>query len=362
MRDIDPRTLYLEDDILELYRRLSSPLKLMGGNTVMVTGAAGFLGRYFIALFQLYNRFNQTHPIEIIALDNHITSFPLAKRDTRRTDSNIEWIFGGADLGASLPSKVSYIIHAAGIASPEHYLANPLQTIDVAVNATRVLLEKGLSDNARFLYFSSSEIYGDPDSTAVPTNEEYRGNVSCRGPRACYDESKRLGETLCWIFSEYHGLHVSVVRPFNVYGPGMLPGDYRVMPNFATAIASKQPMKVYGNGKQTRTFCYITDAIEAFILILVSGSKADVYNVGNPKPEISMLDLANLFSETTNNSTIVELIDYPSKYPKDDPSRRCPNIQKLTTEFGFEPLVSLERGIAKFLDWAERHYPAFLSQ
>lgn len=353
-------TYYIESDIQEVITSLSSKLDLMKGKTVMVTGAAGFLGRYFIALFQKYNLTHTDKPIEIIALDNHITSSPLQKGDARRLDPNIEWIFGDAQLGAALPTKVHYIIHTAGIASPEHYLANPLQTIDVAVNATRVLLEKALKDSARFLFFSSSEIYGDPDSNSIPTREEYRGNVSCRGPRACYDESKRLGETLCWIYNEYYGLHVNVVRPFNIYGPGMMPKDYRVMPNFAASMLRNHPLKVYGNGNQTRTFCYITDALEAFLLILVSGTNSNVYNVGNPTPEISMTDLAAIFTQLSPKSVEVEVIDYPSRYPKDDPSRRCPNIDKLKMEFDFTPKVGLQEGIKRFLRWTQKTYPAHL--
>jgi len=127
-------------------------------------------------------------------------------------------------------------------------------TIDAAVNSTRALLEKAREDNARMLYFSSSEIYGDQHPENVPTSEDYRGNVSCRGPRACYDESKRLGETLCWVYEKYFQVFVSVVRPFNIFGSGMMPKDYRVVPNFTSSLLSGKPLQVYGNGMQTRTF------------------------------------------------------------------------------------------------------------
>ena len=225
-------TYFEEADIREINALSSSALKIMACKTVLITGAGGFLGRYFVATFQAFNK-TSALAINMIALDNHITSSQLDRNDGRRTDPNIEWIYGDARVGAELPDRIDYVIHAAGIASPEHYQANPLETIEVAVNATKSLLEKALKCQSRFLYFSSSEIYGDPDTSFIPTKEDYRGNVSCRGPRACYDESKRLGETLCWIFETYYNLHVSVVRPFNVYGPGMMPKDYRVMPNFA---------------------------------------------------------------------------------------------------------------------------------
>ena len=359
MQNFDAKSLVLQTDIEQIYESLIPTITKMSGKTVMITGAAGFLGRYFIALFQYFNSIYISNPINIIALDNHQTSPALRKDDFRRQDSNIEWIYGDAEIGAKLPDRTEYIIHAAGIASPEHYQANPLETVDVAVTATRSLLEKARNTNAKFLYFSSSEIYGDPDISALPTNETYRGNVSSRGPRACYDESKRLGETLCWIYENYFNVHASVVRPFNIYGPGMMPKDYRVMPNFANSIIKNQPIRVYGNGLQTRTFCYISDAIIAFLLILVEGHKPDVYNVGNPKPEISIIELANLMKDFNPTPANIEVIDYPSQYPKDDPSRRCPDISKLQKEFNFYPKVSLEEGTLRFFTWAQENYPKF---
>lgn len=348
---------YRQEDIAEIIERAKLTLNQLSGKTVMVTGAGGFLGRYLIALFQTFNSTAEVSPIYVIALDNYITSSAPGKSDPRKTDENIEWIYGDAYLGSKLPNKLDFIFHLAGIASPEHYQANPLMTIDAAVNSTRALLEKSRQDKARMLYFSSSEIYGDPHPDFVPTPEDYRGNVSCRGPRACYDESKRLGETLCWVYEKYYEVYVSVVRPFNIFGPGMMPKDYRVVPNFVSALLSGQPLKVYGNGLQTRTFCYINDAIVAFLKILIEGTSPDVYNVGNPDPEVSMRELANIVSTLSESKVLTEIIDYPSKYPKDDPTRRCPDISKLKHDFGFRPEVELEEGIKRFLSWAREVYP-----
>jgi len=348
-------SFFLQSDLSEIFERSQESLMKLSGKSVLVTGAAGFLGRYFIATFQMYNK-NKSNPIKIVAIDSHITSRKLAEGDFRRKDPNIEWIYGDAEIGAQLPENFDYIIHTAGIASPVHYQANPLKTIDVAVNATRALLEKAKELEARVIYFSSSEIYGDPDVNEIPTRESYRGNVSPRGPRACYDESKRLGETLCWIYENYYGVHVSVVRPFNIYGPGMLPDDYRVMPNFASSIITRKSIKVYGTGDQTRTFCYITDSIVSMLLILVEGEKPDVFNIGNPKPEISMLKLANIMNSHSELPVEVEIIDYPNQYPKDDPSRRCPDITKLVDRFKFIPIVELEEGVKRFFSWATENY------
>jgi UDP-glucuronate decarboxylase len=352
---------FISSDIEEIVDRVSRSLEKLRGKKILITGAAGFLGRYFVAVFQQYN-LKTENPISIIALDNYITSEHVKKNDERRIDPNIEWIYGDAGIAASLPDKFDYVIHAAGIASPEHYRANPLETINVAVNVTRDILEMAKSHKSRVLFFSSSEIYGDPFPEFVPTNEDYRGNVSTRGPRACYDESKRMGETLCWVYQTYHQVHVSVARPFNVYGPGMMPKDYRVLPNFASSWARGESIKVYGHGKQTRTFCYITDAIVGFLSILIDGVEPNVYNVGNPKPEISINDLAKLVREIVNENLEIEIINYPSTYPEDEPNRRCPDISRITSILKYQPQVSLEEGLQRFFGWVKANYPAIISQ
>jgi UDP-glucuronate decarboxylase len=207
-----------------------------------------------------------------------------------------------------------------------------------------------------FLFFSSSEIYGDPDPKHVPTPESYRGNVSCLGPRACYDESKRLGETLCLIFHELYGVPTRMVRPFNVYGPGMQETDYRVLPNFGSRIIGKRPLLIYGTGQQTRTFCYVTDAITGFMKALLNGSPGQAYNIGNPVPEISMLELAKALERVVGRGLEVQLIEYPDSYPADEPQRRCPDISKAALQLSYKPVVGLDEGLKRFIDWASTHY------
>lgn len=348
--------MVLEEDIKEIFETIEPSIKKLLGKTVLITGAAGFLGRYFISLLTYLNRLNSDNPITIIALDNYITSGKPLGENVLRNDVNVEWIVGDASIGSQLPNKFDYIIHTAGIASPEHYRANPLLTIDVTINVTKSLLERAKTDNSRMLFFSSSEIYGDPFPEFVPTNEEYRGNVSTRGPRACYDESKRLGETLCWIYQTYFNVHVCIARPFNVYGPGMMPKDYRVLPNFATQIAKKEPLKIYGSGKQTRTFCYISDAIIGFMKILLDSKTPDVFNVGNPTPEVSMIELTQIIKRVIKDDFKVELIEYPATYPADEPNRRCPDITRISESLGFQPKVNLEEGLARFFRWTKDNY------
>jgi UDP-glucuronate decarboxylase len=346
---------YLDSDIQEICERNASTLQALSGKTVVITGAAGFLGRYFLGAFARANE-SLSEPIRLIGIDSYITSNHPNLDSSIRSIPNLEWIHGDAAIASQLPEKFDYILHAAGIASPQHYRANPLLTIDVTINVTRALLEKAKNDNSRMVFFSSSEIYGDPSPENVPTKEDYRGNVSSRGPRACYDESKRLGETLCWVYENYYDTHVSVVRPFNVYGPGMMPTDYRVLPNFAASISRGEKLSVYGTGKQTRTFCYITDAITGFLQVLVEAKRPDVFNVGNPTPEINMLDLVELISQIKGENLLLELQDYPATYPADEPNRRCPDISRLISLIGFEPKVSLIEGLKRFLYWTEINY------
>ena len=345
----------VDSDIEEIFLTMESSLNKLSGKTIVVTGAAGFLGRYFLSVFARANQ-SLKIPIKMIGIDNYITSNEEYSESNYRNLPNLEWIYGDALIASQLPNKFDYILHAAGIASPQHYRANPLLTIDVTINVTRSLLERAKADNSRMIFFSSSEIYGDPAPEFVPTSEEYRGNVSVRGPRACYDESKRLGETLCWIYQTYYDTKVFVVRPFNVYGPGMMPTDYRVLPNFASSINEGKALSVYGDGLQTRTFCYVTDAIIGFLKVLLEAPAPDVFNIGNPEPEISMLGLVQEIEIVLGKKIELTNQDYPESYPADEPNRRCPNITKAQSIINYQPKVSLNEGLSRFFDWTSKNY------
>jgi UDP-glucuronate decarboxylase len=345
----------VDSDVEEIFLTMKSSLEKLSGKTIVITGAAGFLGRYFLSVFARANQ-SLGIPIKMIGIDNYITSNEEYSEGNYRNLPNLEWIYGDALIASQLPNKFDYILHASGIASPQHYRANPLLTIDVTINVTRSLLERAKTDNSRMIFFSSSEIYGDPAPEFVPTSEDYRGNVSVRGPRACYDESKRLGETLCWIYQTYYDTQVFVVRPFNVYGPGMMPTDYRVLPNFAASIKEGNALSVYGDGLQTRTFCYVTDAIIGFLKVLLDAPTPDVFNIGNPKPEISMLELVQEIGIVLGRKIELTKQNYPESYPADEPNRRCPNIAKAQSIINFQPKVSLKEGLGRFFDWTSENY------
>jgi UDP-glucuronate decarboxylase len=348
--------LTLEEDVESIVRDLGDSTKKLPGTKILITGAGGFLGRYFVEVINYLNRSNSQNPIKLVAIDNYITSDRQIVEDWSARYKNIQWIYGSATLGSLLPDKFNYIIHLAGIASPRHYRAFPFETIDTSVTITQQLLQKALRDDSEFLFFSSSEIYGDPTSDSIPTREDYKGNVSPRSDRACYDESKRLAETICYLFEKTYGLKVNVIRPFNIYGPGMLPSDFRALPNMGTAIKNNEIIRIYGTGRQTRSFCYVTDAIVGALRVLLDSSDSNVYNVGNPDPEISMVQLANLVCKLTLHKKGFELVNYPEEYPSDEPQRRCPDIGKIRDSFGFEPRIDLESGLKKFFKWTSESY------
>jgi UDP-glucuronate decarboxylase len=346
--------MVVASDIAEIAQRVAEPAKALAGKTVLLTGARGFLGRYFAEVLVHLNAHVLDRPCRMIAVDNLITAGEAGAKMADRP--NIVWMKHDVMQPLALDGPVDYVVHAAGIASPFYYRAFPLETLGVAINGTRNMLDLALKYRARFTFFSSSEIYGDPDPAHVPTPESYRGQVSCQGPRACYDESKRVGETLCYIFHEKDGVATNVIRPFNVYGPGMQETDYRVLPNFASRIKNGQPLNIYGSGNQTRTFCYVTDAMVGFLRVILKGIAGQTYNIGNPVPEVSMLDLARTIEKVLGRPVPHNVIEYPDSYPADEPNRRCPDIRKARLQLEFAPEVGLEEGLRRFLHWSDGAY------
>jgi UDP-glucuronate decarboxylase len=343
----------LASDVAAIADGIGETAKQFSGQTVLISGGRGFLGRYFTAAFARMNETLLERPAKVIVLDNLITA---GAAGAGGDDGSHEYHRHDIIQPFRYDQPIGFILHMAGIASPYYYRKYPLETLEVATTGTKNMLELAREHRARFLFFSSSEIYGDPDPRHVPTPESYRGNVSCLGPRACYDESKRLGETLSRIYHDHYGVETKIVRPFNVYGPGMQETDYRVLPNFASRIVGNRPLHVYGSGNQTRTFCYVTDAIVGFLLTLVDGIPGEAYNIGNSRPEVSMLDLVGCIEHVLGRPVAVEKIEYPDSYPADEPIRRCPDLTKARLQLGFEPKVELPDGLARFFGWARTAY------
>lgn len=347
---------YLDSDMKEVAERLTGKAQGFSGKTLLLTGGCGFLGRQFKAVFEYLNTHILKKPLNVILLDNHISSGVAG--ETIKDSEFIKVIKHNVIEKFKWEGPIDFIVHAAGIASPYYYRAYPLETLEVSVTGTRNMLELANEKNARFTFFSSSEIYGDPTKGHVPIQESYRGNVSCRGPRACYDESKRVGETLCYIYHTKFGTCTNTIRPFNVFGPGMQEADYRVLPNFASCIKKNKPLHIYGNGTQTRTYCYITDALYGFLLVILNGVPGEAYNIGNTHPELSVLELAQHIESVLKRKLEQEVIEYPDSYPTDEPQRRCPDIRKATIQLEYSPAVDLNEGLTRFLQWTDKTYSA----
>lgn len=348
-------TALLDSDITEIASTLGPIAKEFSGKRILITGARGFLGRYFTDVLMALNANVLDKPCEVVALDNLITAGALGAEPPR--ERSVAFVNHDIIKPFYPERPVDYVLHLAGIASPYYYRKWPLETLEVATIGLKNVLELTKTSGARLLFFSSSEIYGDPDAAHVPTKESYHGNVSCLGARACYDESKRLGETLVRIYQTQYGVKGMIVRPFNVYGPGMQKLDYRVLPNFAAKILASEPVNIYGTGKQTRTFCYVTDAIRGFLQVLLSGLPGEPYNIGNPTPELSMLDLVHAIHSAVPELKVQHrLIEHPDTYPADEPQRRCPDITKAQLQLAYEPHVGIEDGLRRFFGWAKAAY------
>lgn len=342
--------------------KAKAELETMSGSTILFTGANGFLGYYFLKSILSWNDIYPGKKNIIYALDTFPSGTPqwLLKRSDVQIIKN--------DVTNFKPTQnFDYIVHAASIASPVFYRQYPIETINANVQGLyRVLnymvkrkstkrLVKGL------LFFSSSEIYGDPTAENIPTPETYRGNVSCTGPRACYDESKRFGETLCVNFSKVHNLPIKIARPFNNYGPGLKITDGRVIPDFANNILNNKDIAVFSEPGATRTFCYITDAIIGYIKALVKGKMSESYNIGVETPEISIYDLAEKMKKIAGmnfgySGKIIRKKSPDKNYLIDSPNRRCPKITKAKRDLEFEPEISLDRGLENTLFWYQGNF------
>jgi len=352
-----------QQDLAAMLTDLDADLRSMSGKRLLITGGAGFLGYYLV---QVPLAWNDAHPdqppIHVTVFDNYFRG-PTAWLGELEQRPDVELYVH--DVREPLPEDMGefvFIIHAAGIASPTYYRAHPIETMDANITGLRNLLDyarERLStgrDFTGFLFFSSSEIYGDPAADAIPTPETYRGYVSCTGPRACYDESKRYGETLCVNFAQQHGVCVRMVRPFNNYGPGMKITDGRVIADLCRDVLAGRDLVLLSDGSPSRTFCYVSDAVTGYYLALLRGRRGEPYNVGIDHPEISMLELA----ETTvrlskelfgTHLAVTHRASAERDYLVDNPNRRCPDISKAQEDLGYVPKVTLEEGMRRTLLW-----------
>ena len=351
------------NDLESICADLDDEFRTMAGRRLLIAGGAGFLGYYLVQAALHWNRTRTGDaPIHVTVLDSFIRGTPAwltaLHGDRHLTQTR-------HDVTIPLPSSIGhqdYLIHAASIASPIYYRKYPIETMDANINGLRHMLdycgrqqEQG-TPVAGMLFYSSSEIYGDPTPDSIPTPETYRGYVSCTGPRACYDESKRFGETLCVNFAQQRAVPAKMARPFNNYGPGLKITDGRVIPDFARNVLEGRDIVMLSDGSPRRTFCYVADAVVGYYKILVEGRAGEAYNVGVEVPEISVAELADKIVALARElfgyqGRVVRQHSADAQYLVDNPNRRCPVITKARTELGFAPRVSVDDGLRRSLTW-----------
>jgi len=302
--------------------------------TVLITGAAGFLGSHLCDLFILKN-------YRVIGVDNLITG---DLRNLKHLKHHKRFKFINDDINDNflIDEKIHFILHFASIASPYFYLKFPLKTLKTGSVGTENILKIALKNKARILIASTSEVYGDP--LEHPQNEDYFGNVNPIGERSVYDESKRFMESITMAYKRIYNLEVRIARIFNTYGPRMKSNDGRALPKFMTQALSSKDITVYGDGKQTRSFCYVDDLVDGIYKLLFSKHDHPI-NLGNPE-EISVIEFANEIIELVGNKNKIIFKDLP----ENDPLKRRPDISKAMKILNWKPFTNRKKGLIKTLE------------
>jgi len=302
---------------------------------LVVSGAAGFIGSHLCDRLLAEGH-------TVVALDNFLTGRSENLAHLAR-EPRLEFTKQDITERFSVRGPVDIVANLASPASPRDYLEYPIETLDVGSAGTRHMLELAKRKRARFLLTSTSECYGDP--LVHPQVETYWGNVNPVGPRSCYDESKRFAEAITMAYHRTHGVRTNIARIFNTYGPRMQLNDGRVVPAFLDQALRGEPLTVFGDGSQTRSFCYVSDLVDGLYRLMLSDERYPV-NLGNPR-EMTILEFAERICKLTNSSS--SIVRMP--LPEDDPRQRKPDISKAKNILGWEPKVSLEEGLKRTADY-----------
>ncbi len=334
----------MNKEIEEIINNLGELSKSVEDKNILVTGGAGFLGSWICeALIE--------QQAKVICVDNLVSGLQSNISHLMAKD-NFKFIQHDITQPIFFDEPIDIVMHLASRASPFEFEKYPIQILKANTLGIWVALGIAKKHNARFLYTSTSEIYGCADE--IPTSEEYRGNVNPIGPRSCYDEAKRCGESYVIAYQMQHDLDTRIARIFNTYGPRMrAEGVYgRVIPRFIEQALSNKPITIFGDGSQTRSFCYVTDQVEGLLkLAFLEEAKGEVINIGSDK-EITILELAELIKEMTNSKSEIVF----EALPKDDPPRRKPDITKAKKILDWEPKVELKEGLSKMIEWFEERH------
>ena len=333
----------VSEDIKIILDDLKDYLDIFENKRILIVGGRGFLGTYFVKTLLEINKLIKK-PCKIIVVDNLITS------KDKELHNDVDFLEKDISEKFTIDGELDYIIHTASIASPPIYRKFPIKTVDVNYQGTRNLLELAKEKKiSGMLYLSSSEIYGEPQ--IIPTPESCVGQVSSTGPRACYDESKRLGETISILYHQQFNVPIKIARPFNVYGPYLNLNDGRVIPDFMKNALENSEIIIHSDGKPTRSFCYISDAMKAFFRLLLIAPNGSICNVGNDE-ELSIIDVATTIKKILGSDIKISLKESTDpNYTVDNPQRRCPDLKLIEKLTGYKPSIKFETGISRLSKW-----------
>ncbi len=342
----------LAEDFAQVASALGDRLDRLAGTRLLLTGASGLLGGYMARSLLWFNDEVLSSPCQLIALARRpVRSDSLLGQVGERSDLKI--LTQNVNDPIEIDGQLDFIVHAASRASPRDYREDPLDTIDANVAATRSLLDMARAQDVKgFLYLSSGEIYGDVPAEGQPIREDYPGSVSPISPRACYTESKRLGETLTVTFQREFDVPANIVRPFQVYGPGLRLDDGRVVADFLRSRIRNEPIHLLSDGSAVRAFCYAADGIAGFWSALLADEFGKAINIGDDREPVSMLELAETVSglEEPHFEVTRETVDIP-EYLRGNPSRSWPDVGEARRVLGYEPRTDLEEGLRRTLRW-----------
>ena len=334
-------------DICKEYKKYHIKFK---NKKIIITGGAGFLLSYFCDLVYILNSQYKLN-VKLIIYDKFVFGFP-ARLKKFKVNKNIKFIEKDFSKKFYIDTKCDFFIHGASIASPTYYRKFPIDTIKTNVVALINILDEIFKKNKSiksFIFMSSSEVYGDPNKKFIPTQENYNGNVSFTGPRACYDESKRIGETICVNYWFKKKIPIKIIRPFNVFGPGQNLNDKRIIPDIMNSLSKKKNINLFSDGTPKRSLCYISDQIRGIINIMLNGKNGHAYNGGNNEM-LSISTISKLFLKISRVPVKILLKKSNDKnYTKDNPQSRCPDLNKINKVKNWKPIISTKQGIKRTL-------------
>ena len=320
----------LNRDNEHIYKNLINDLHALKSCTILITGAKGFLGKTVISFLNYINKtkLRESEKINIIAIDYE--DFDICKPLNNFVKKE----------------KIDYIINFAGIASPKKYLQKPVETLDVSYLGTKNVLELARDRGTKsVLMFSSSEVYGTPNPENIPTGEDYVGSVTTFGNRSCYDIGKNVLETLSYVYHDVYDVPVNVIRPFNLYGPLMNTDDGRIIANICKSMINGTKFLIYGNGQQTRTYCYVADAVVFMLKVLLLDKFGEIYNIGSEEDELSATEVTrHAYDLVRPEGSSYLVAPHPDDYPDNEPLRRKPDISKVKAATGYAPRYKFEDG------------------